>query len=191
MSTARRFDPRHLNVIALAEAAAELDGSWPVADLPRLQQDALPWPEGPAPDVTWRVQGASRSDATGDPEIRLSLQAGTTLRLTCQRCLQAMTQPLSVDARLRFVRDEATAEKLDDNDEEDVLVLPPVLDLRELVEDELILALPLVPRHERCPEPLPTAAGEDAHGDEAPASAQGLGALGALWRDAGGKGGSG
>ena len=29
------------------------------------------------------------------------------------------------------------------------------MDLRELVEDELLLGLPLVPRHEDCPQPLP------------------------------------
>jgi uncharacterized protein len=35
-----------------------------------------------------------------------------------------------------------------------VLALPRTLDLRELVEDELLLALPLVPRHDTCPVPL-------------------------------------
>jgi uncharacterized protein len=34
-------------------------------------------------------------------------------------------------------------------------VPPRGLDLTALVEDELILALPLVPRHETCPQPLP------------------------------------
>lgn len=187
MSAARRLDPRRLDVVALAEAGGALDGEWPLAELPRLQHDALPWPDGTAPAVTWQVQGSRRAVTGGEPEIRLALQAATLLRLTCQRCLQPMEQPLAVDTRLRFVRDEALAEKLDDNDEEDVLVLTPALDLRELVEDELILALPLVPRHEHCPQPLPTSAGDDALPD-ADAPAQGLGALGALWRDAGGKG---
>ena len=187
MSAARRFDPRRLDVAALAEAQGTLEGHWPLTELPRLQQDALPWPDGRAPQVAWEAQGSRRAVTGGDPEIRLALQARATLRLTCQRCLQPMEQPLAVDARLRFVRDEATAEKLDDNDEEDVLVLPPALDLRELVEDELILALPLVPRHEHCPQPLPTSAGEDSL-DEADAPPQGLGALGALWRGSGGQG---
>jgi uncharacterized protein len=40
------------------------------------------------------------------------------------------------------------------------------LDLLPLLEDELILAVPLVPRHERCPEPLPLPADEP---DEMPA----------------------
>ena len=57
---------------------------------------------------------------------------------------------------MRFVRSEAEAERLDEVSDDDVLVLLPRLDLHELAEDELILALPLVPRHDDvCPEPLP------------------------------------
>jgi uncharacterized protein len=57
---------------------------------------------------------------------------------------------------LRFVPTEEEAARLDEaEEEEDVLALPRALNLHELIEDELILALPLVPRHEQCPEPLP------------------------------------
>ena len=48
-----------------------------------------------------------------------------------------------------------------------MLALSRALDLRELVEDELLLALPLVPRHEVCPEPAAVSTPEP----EAPASA--------------------
>jgi uncharacterized protein len=47
------------------------------------------------------------------------------------------------------------AAELDADHEDDVLALNRSLDLRSLVEDELLLALPLVPRHDVCPEPLP------------------------------------
>ena len=50
---------------------------------------------------------------------------------------------------------EGQAEALDAELEDDVLELQRHTDLSELVEDELLLALPLVPRHEDCPEPLP------------------------------------
>ena len=43
----------------------------------------------------------------------------------------------------------------DAGDEEDVLALPRSLKVSELMEDELILALPLVPLHSVCPVPLP------------------------------------
>jgi len=43
-----------------------------------------------------------------------------------------------------------------------VLALPRVLDLRELIEDELLLAEPLVPLHDVCPDPLPSPTDDDA-----------------------------
>jgi uncharacterized protein len=57
--------------------------------------------------------------------------------------------------------------------------LTPALDLRPLIEDELILALPLVPRHASCPKPLPMSAGEDdlRDGDEAEHAFAGLASL--------------
>jgi len=39
----------------------------------------------------------------------------------------------------------------DDESEEDLLVMLPQFDLLTLLEDELLMALPLVPMHESCP----------------------------------------
>ena len=63
---------------------------------------------------------------------------------------------LAVDQAIRFVDDEAQAEALDAEIEDDVLALSPALDLRALVEDELLLAWPIVPRHDVCPSPAST-----------------------------------
>jgi uncharacterized protein len=163
MSAASTFDPRRLDVAAFAQAEARLGGEWPLATMTRLLQDALPLSaDRPATAVTWSVCGARKAVTGGDPEIRLLLGAHTALQMSCQRCLQPVTVELDVQSRLRFVRGEQQAETLDeDSEDEDVLALTPALDLQALTEDELILALPLVPRHERCPQPLPMSAGED------------------------------
>ena len=86
----------------------------------------------------------------------------------------------------RFVRDEDQAAELDMDSEDDVLSLPRHLDLRELMEDELLLELPVVPRHEECPEPLPPANidEEEAPSQERPNP---FAALAALKKGAGGK----
>lgn len=63
-----------------------------------------------------------------------------------------MDTKLDVDRSYRFVADEATASALDDSCEEDLLVLSREFNLSELIEDELLMALPLVPMHEICPE---------------------------------------
>jgi uncharacterized protein len=86
-----------------------------------------------------------------------------------------MVVPLQVDRRLFFVEGEDAAAALDTDSEDDVLTLEPAIDLRALIEDELLLALPLVPRHEVCPEPLPLQ-GEEA----APAAEHPFAALAAL-----------
>lgn len=191
VSGARPLDPRRLDVATFALAGGCLEGAWPLADLSRLQQDALPLADDrPASAVAWSAHGDQRAVAGGDAQIWLHLQARTALRMSCQRCLQPVSVALDIRPSLRFVHGEAQAERLDEDSEEDVLALGAPLDLRELIEDELILALPLVPRHDRCPQPLPMAAGEahESTADDRPAHP--FAALAALRRP-GGQGGDG
>lgn len=176
--TARAPDPRALDVANFAAQSAELAGDWPLADLARLAdcaaEESAP---GPAERVRWQLRGEQRKRLGGEPLRRLHLQAEAHLALSCQRCLAPVRVPLAVRASLRFVADEQQAAELDALSEEDVLALPRRFDLREWLEDELLLALPLVPRHARCPAPLPGAEavgvgpaaplGEDVLGDEA------------------------
>jgi uncharacterized protein len=180
MSSARAIDPHRLDMAAFAQAEGMLQGEWPLAEMPRLLQDALPLSaDSPAQAVAWSARGSHKAVAGGEAEIRLHLHASTALQLECQRCLQPMTVLLDVQPSLRFVRGEARAEALDEDSDEDVLALTPALDLRPLIEDELILALPLVPRHASCPKPLPMSAGEDdlRDGDEAEHAFAGLASL--------------
>ena len=80
-------------------------------------------------------------------------EAQATLRLICQRCLEPMDQALAVDRPFRFVSSEQVALDEDDQSEEDLLVASQAFDAMALIEDELILALPLVPRHPECLPP--------------------------------------
>ena len=145
-------DLHHLDVARLAETGAERAGTLPGALLARLAEDALSAPA----DVHWSARGERRRAVSAAPETWLHLQCHGAVELTCQRCLQAVTQDLDVERAIRFVADEADAERLDEDADDDVLALPPGgLDLAALIEDELILALPIVPRHASCPEPLP------------------------------------
>jgi uncharacterized protein len=68
--------------------------------------------------------------------------------------------PLVVDRTFRFVSDEATAAAEDDQSEEDLLALSRSFDLPELVEDELLMELPVAPRHDVCPEPVKMSAAD-------------------------------
>ena len=155
----RGFDPAKLDVEVFARDGAELKGVWPAVELQRLAADAAP--EAPAsgwPDISWLARGERRESRASEPQIWLHLQASAMVALTCQRCLQPVRAAINLQRDFRFVRDEHSAAEIDAESVEDVLALPRHLDLRELIEDELLLALPLVPRHKTCPQPLPTPA---------------------------------
>jgi uncharacterized protein len=159
----RSLAPAALDVAALCKQGGRLHGLWPLAQMARLAESFCAAPDGSA---SWSAVGAARPVAGGEAELWLQLQAKAEVPLQCQRCLQLMTEPLAVDRRFRFVRSEDEAAALDEESDDDVLALPARLDLLALLEDELILALPIVPRHAVCPEPLPLPAEEP---DEEPA----------------------
>lgn len=153
---ARGFDPQRLDVAALARAGSSLEARWPWAAMDRLAAAAHPEAQAPG-EVSATVRG-ERIERLGDePRHVLHLRAELTLPLVCQRCLGPVDCDLVVDRPIVFVEGEERAAALDAEMDDDVLALAPALDLRELVEDELLLALPLVPRHELCPNPLPLA----------------------------------
>ncbi len=148
----RELDPRSLDLGSFCRSQSSLSGARPLAAFERLAQSFSARPDGAA---DWSVDGTTVSIAGAVTEVWLHLRAHAVVPLQCQRCLQTLAEPLRVDRRLRFVRSDDEAARLDEELDDDVLVLPPRLDLHELVEDELILALPLVPRHAHCPDPLP------------------------------------
>ena len=170
----KSLDPRHLDIETFARAAASLTGQWAVAALPRLAQATLP--EGGEKKaervVAWSAKGRTVQRAGAQPQIWMDLHAETAVALQCQRCLRPMEVPLDVERSLRFVPDEQQAAELDADSEEDVLAMTRNLDLLELVEDELILELPIVPRHELCPEVLavPPSVAELGEGETADTS---------------------
>ncbi len=161
-SSSRELDPRRLDVAAFAGSGGELAGEWPADRLPRLLAATLAPEDGtPRPPIAWRARGARRVLIGAGAQPSLSIGADTEVTLECQRCLQPMRLPLHAERRIFFVDGEDAAAALDPESDDDVLALTPALDLRELIEDELLLALPLVPRHAHCPEPLPRAYVED------------------------------
>jgi uncharacterized protein len=167
----REFDPLRLDLAAFAAEGTELSGIWPLEELPRLAASAHPGAPAAAGALRWSARGEQRPRRGGEPDTWLHLRLATRLHLECQRCLQPVETPLEIERSLRFVQGEDEAAALDADSEEDVLALTRWLDLRELAEDELLLALPIVPRHEQCPQALPSAAGEDEVARENPFAA--------------------
>jgi uncharacterized protein len=157
----RAFVPEKLDIEAFIRDEASLSGSWPAASLPRLAEAAAP--EAPAsgwPGIEWALKGELREQRRAEPQLWLQVEATGTASLTCQRCLKPVQDHLQVSRWFQFVGTEDEAANLDADSEEDVLALTRHFDAQELIEDELLLTLPLVPRHQECPEPLPVPAEE-------------------------------
>ena len=153
--TAHEFDPFRLDVAAFAKEAGELSGRWPLAGFDRIAGSAVAGvPVTDADKVTWSALGERRQLRSGDAQIWLQVEAATHVSLECQRCLKPVDLPLQFSRRFLFVHGEDAAAQLDTDSEDDVLAMTRALDLHELIEDELLLAMPIVPRHDVCPEPL-------------------------------------
>lgn len=167
-----------LDLVPFARETASLSGEWPAVSLERLAASGAP--ESPAqgwPALCWSLHGETRQPKGGKAQTWLHVVASARVWLTCQRCLQPVQEQVEVDRWIRFADTEAEAEALDAESEDDVLALPRHLDARELIEDELLLALPLVPHHEVCPEPLPLPQDEPLEVDERPNPFAALAAL--------------
>lgn len=156
----KEFDPRRLDVRRFAEEAGEMGAGRPLREFGRLLAES----EGEGADrpVRWAAQGELRNAGHVHPQVWLHLEAEANLPLVCQRCLRPVDVALSLERSFRFVPDETTAAAEDDTAEEDVLALSRSFDLVELVEDELLMDLPVAPRHEECPEPVKMSAADPA-----------------------------
>jgi uncharacterized protein len=140
----------------LCDRGESMTGSIPVSALQRLCE-LLHAPEGEV-----RVRLYFRRDNSGQAYVRLRYEA--VLALPCQRCLQAVHWPLKGDNQLQPVGGDDAARDVD----EPLLVGADGIDPRAMVEDEMILALPLVPRHPdsaHCMPDNPAAESRQAAGD--------------------------
>ncbi|WP_245579343.1 YceD family protein [Chitinilyticum aquatile] len=128
-----------------AVSRAQLSGRIAVSELPRLAEVVL---DGTT-ELDWELQGGV--DKLERPWLYLSVNG--KVQLACQRCLQAMDFKLDCETVLTLFADEATLDEAEQADDDlEGLVIDPALDVLALVEEEVLLALPFAPRHDRCGE---------------------------------------
>ena len=148
--------PDRIEPIKLAQTGQTLSGQSQGAALSRwAESSADPVRSGP---VDWKAHFELRTDGAGREVAWMNLHAQAGLQLVCQRCLLPMDWRQQLERQYRFVATESQALELDADTEEDLLALDQPLDLLALVEDELIMDLPMVPLHDTCPVPIKTGA---------------------------------
>lgn len=130
--------PERVDAYELATARRSVRGTLPVSRMGRL-----------SPLLASTQGEVSIELAFGVDEERTIFVVGrltTTLRLYCQRCLEPLDVPLAAEVSLGVVRSDALARRLPGR-YEPLVSNEETISLLELVEDELLLALPQAPMH--------------------------------------------
>jgi uncharacterized protein len=119
-----------------------------VGDFERLAQEFV----NPEAQLQFRICGGE--DARGRPQLHCSVKG--EVQMVCQRCLKPLEVVIRSDRRLYLATSEPEAARLEAalaDVEIDVMVVGRTLDLAGVIEDEVLLSMPLVPMHDACVAP--------------------------------------
>jgi uncharacterized protein len=130
--------PKEIEPIRLADRGAILQGWLSFQEMPRLRQ-AIANAVG---EIYFELNFTK--DKPGIRSICGTIQ--TTVALTCQRCLQPVNYALDITVKMQPVSSEAAAKNVP-NDYDPLLVTASPMQLAEIVEEEILLNLPLVAKH--------------------------------------------
>jgi uncharacterized protein len=138
--------PETIDPMRLAKTGKELSGSYDLRQFTRVNASL---------NNDSKVQLSFKLEFSRDNKNQLFSVVGdlqTTLPLVCQRCMQPMQHQLSSTIKMAIVSNEAEAENLPAEFELYIDTGVPVK-LQDFIEDELLLAMPLVSLHkeQECP----------------------------------------
>jgi uncharacterized protein len=136
-----------IDAFEFCRSSGHREGVTPVAEMTRLAADCA----DPSGAITWSIQGGHTKQ--GYPAMTLSVAGG--VNLVCQRCLGPFAYEIDSSTMLVLGKDDADADEIEevlDDESIDVIVGSHEADLRQLLEDEALLALPQAPKHEVCPD---------------------------------------
>jgi uncharacterized protein len=127
-----------LDVSRLGGDNTEFQGSLPLSQFPRLCAELA--------DAQGAVQIRLRFEREASGQRTLGGVLQTELALICQRCLQPMRLPVETEFRLALL-DAGDDPDLVAENVEAVMLNSAQVNVLELLEDELLLCLPIAPRH--------------------------------------------
>ena len=131
--------PVRLDPARSAQKQLRFDGVIPQHVLPRLEDMVVP--EG-------RVEVTLACDRDEQNLVTLKASICTQLSLTCQRCNESFIKNIAIDVTYSPVRDDEAAEQLTSGYEPVMLSDADDVNLHQLIEDEILLAVPFAPMHE-------------------------------------------
>ncbi|WP_218118025.1 DUF177 domain-containing protein [Pelistega sp. MC2] len=143
---------KYIDLMDLVRLGHEVHQQNPLSRFLRLTED-LP-EQTDENQVSWSIKGHQKPH--GPALVKLSITANP--RLQCQRCMKLFNYDVASEVELQVVTSErafnadvSESGEIDNDAYEKILANKPV-DMLALVEDELILSLPYIPKHDICPE---------------------------------------
>ncbi|PWF43146.1 YceD family protein [Massilia glaciei] len=136
-----------IDAFEFCRSNGQREGVTPVAEMSRLNKDCA----DQSGQICWSVTGGTSKH--GYPSMTLSV-AGT-VQLMCQRCLAPFAYEIDSSTVLMLGKDDEQADEIEallDDESIDTIVGSRNCDIRDLIEDESLLALPQSPKHEACPD---------------------------------------
>ena len=128
--------PDRVDVARQVQAQRTFEGSLPLASMQRLR--------GSLADTEGEARYSIEFGRDGLGIAFLALRVEAALPLSCQRTLETFAYRVAIDQRLGLIASESEEASLPEG-YEPLLVADGQLDLADVIEDELILALPVVP----------------------------------------------
>lgn len=85
--------------------------------------------------------------------LSMQLSISGEVELTCQRCMGGMPHTVGIERVLYLARNEAELVRLDEQPDSDAILVDETMSLVDLIEDEVLLSLPLATMHaeNECP----------------------------------------
>jgi uncharacterized protein len=111
----------------------------------------------------WAVNTFFDGVAGGEPRLKMNLSLKGQMHLICQRCMQPCLVKIEESRQFVFLANEALADAFPmEDDALEPLVMSSQFDLLGTIEDEILLSLPLIPKHpEGVCEPASLGSGAD------------------------------
>ena len=130
-----------IDPLRFAKKSSTVSGT--LNDFPRLTDDMIL-----SAKIEYKLVGQG---SVGDYKLILTLTG--TVSAICQRCLEPMDVDVDIQKVYRLVPESQIEDEFDEDmldDDEDQLPMGCPMPLLDLIEDELLLSLPTVPKHEDC-----------------------------------------
>jgi uncharacterized protein len=130
-------------------------------DLPRVALEAAT--RSPDDGFEWAVKTFFDGVVGGEPRLKMNLGLKGQMHLICQRCMQPCLVEIEESRQFIFFANEALADAFPmEDDALEPLVASSQFDLLGTIEDEILLSLPLIPKHpEGVCEPSALGSGAD------------------------------